>query len=560
MISWIKNLFKKEKKTVSKRKIKKGPVAKAAVQQEKKSRKISFIGSLLLLLFCGTVLSLSIRGLAGNPTPTDLNRLVWKDNGPLELSPERGRYALTYALAETGQFSFSPDLARFAAPDVAYTDGKYVSLFAPAVSFIAAPGYLLGKMIGMAQVGSFATIALFAIINLFLIRAIALRLGAHPLAATVAGVTFLFASPAFAYAVTLYQHHISTFLILAGVYLLMRFNSIWSLMGIWILCALSISVDYPNFFMMLPIGFAALGKMFFTERVNGKLIVRLPLLRVLSVIVMALPLAFFLWFNNASYGNPFQLSGTIERSVQVNEDGSPVLESEQYLKKLKESGQPIPTDPPEKNALAFFESRLLLNGFYTHFVSADRGMLLYTPVMLFGIAGLIWAIVRRKTFIALFTAVIGFNVILYSMWSDPYGGWAFGSRYLIPTYAMLSVFIALLLTKYANRMLFLLFFLIFFGYSVGVNTLGAITSNRNPPKVEAVALSEITKQKEEYTYMRNVNMLNANLSKSYVYETYAANKIPAWNYYLYLTGFIVVVTAAILVSLRVSAKGVRYEV
>jgi len=28
------------------------------------------------------------------------------------------------------------------------------------------------------------------------------------------------------------------------------------------MCGLSISVDYPNFFMMLPIGVAALGRMF----------------------------------------------------------------------------------------------------------------------------------------------------------------------------------------------------------------------------------------------------------------------------------------------------------
>jgi hypothetical protein len=531
-----------------------------AARKEGRLNWVKIVGNTLLAIFCITILALSIRGIAGNPTPTDLNRLIWKDNGPLELSPERGRYALMYALAEEKSFSFSADLARFAAPDVAYTSGKYVSLFAPAVSFMVIPGYLLGKMVGLAQVGAYAVIALFALINMYLIRAIAIRIGAHPLAATIAGLTFLFASPAFAYAVTLYQHHISTFLILMAAYLLIRFNSIWSLIAIWILCAFSISVDYPNFFMMLPIGIAALGKVFITKKEFGRITMNIPLLRVLSITFMAIPLAFFLWFNAMSYGNPFQLSGTIERAIEVSPDGKPLLESEKIKQMLKASGQEIPQGEYDKNALAFFESRELLNGFYTHFVSPDRGMLMYTPVMLFGIAGLIWAIRKRMEFVGLFFAIIGFNVLLYSMWSDPYGGWAFGSRYLIPTYAILAVFIAYLLTKLHRYSLFLLFFFAVFSYSVAVNTLGAITSNRNPPMVEAVALSKVTHQEEPYTYMRNVNQLNNNLSKAYVYETYVANTITAWQYYVFLTMFIIIVAAFLITTFRVIGKGGNHAV
>src|SRR5207302_508729 len=68
-------------------------------------------------LFLVVVLGLSVRGLAGNPTPKDLNTLAWKDQGPLELSPERGRFSLLYSLAENRSFQLSVDLARFAAPD-----------------------------------------------------------------------------------------------------------------------------------------------------------------------------------------------------------------------------------------------------------------------------------------------------------------------------------------------------------------------------------------------------------------------------------------------------------
>jgi hypothetical protein len=529
-------------------------------QPKKKAFRMNTIGHILLAAFCILVLAFSLRGITGNPSATDLNRLIWKDNGPLELSPERGRYALMYALAEEKSFSFSPELARFAAPDVAYTDGKYVSLFAPAVSFLVLPGYFLGKLIGLAQVGTYAVIALFALLNMYLIRSIAIKIGAHPLASTIAGIVFIFATPAFAYAVTLYQHHVSTFLILMGIFLLIRYNTLWSLIGIWLLCALSISVDYPNVFMMLPIGIAALGRVFIAKREEGKIAISIPFLRVLSMSAMIIPLAFFLWFNAMSYGNPFQLSGTIERSVEVREDGSPVLESEKIIAQLKASGQEIPQGEYNKSALAFFQSRLLLQGFYTHFISPDRGMIMFTPVMLFGIAGLIWAIRKRVQYVGLFLAIIGFNVLLYSMWTDPYGGWAFGSRYLIPTYAILAIFVALLLSKLYRSSMFLLFFFIVLSYSVGVNTLGAITSNRNPPQVEAVALSEITKQEEPYTYMRNINQLNSNLSKAYIYETYVANTITAWQYYSFLTMFIIIVSAFLITMFKAVAKGGNYAI
>lgn len=540
-----------EKKTTAKKHVTKKPVSKAKAA-------LRLFG---LIAFCAFILILSIRGLPGNPNPVELNSMQWKDNGPLELSPERGRYALTYAFVELNSVVFTPDIGRFAAPDVAYKDGKYLSLFAPGVSVLAIPGYMLGKAFGLAQVGAFAIVSVFAIMNVLLIRKISMHMGASSLTGSIAGLTFLFASPAFAYAVTLYQHHISTFLILSCIYLLIRFNSFWSLFLIWLLIAASLPVDYPNFFMMLPIGFFALGKLFFKEKVAGKIQIRIPMLRLLTFTSMILPMALFLWFNSLSYGSPFTLSGNVERALVVNPDGSPQLETDVQIAMMKKKGQPVEQFQPTKNMLNAFLTRNLMNGMYEHFTSMDRGMLLFTPVMLVGgFAGLIFAIKRRIKYVGLLTAVIGFNVLLYSMWGDPYGGWAFGSRYLIPTYALLAVFIALLLTRYAKNIIVLLLFFIFLGYSVGVNTLGALTSNRNPPKIEAVGLSKITHREEPYTYERNARMLDINFSKSYVHHTYFANIISAWNYYGIVTMFILIVTATMLVRLKFVSKGADYEV
>lgn len=516
--------------------------------------------NIALVLFCALILVLSIRGVPGTPNPQELNTLQWKDNGPLELSPERGRYAIVYAFLELQSFEFPPDLARFVAPDVAYESGRYLSLFVPGLSFLVMPGYIIGKMFGMAQYGTFAMVSVFAILNFILIRLIAVRLGANKIAANIAALTFLFGSPSFAYAVTLYQHHISTFLILSAVYLLIRFNTFWSLLLVWAIAAASVTIDYPNFFMMIPVGFFGLGKLLFVETKNDKTTIRFPLLRVLTFVGVILPVAFLMWYNTNAYGNPMKLSGNIERALSVNPDGTPVMEAEQQLKELKEKGIPISQYKPTKSMVNAFLTRNLLNGFYIHFISPDRGMLYFTPIMLFGFLGMILAIRKRMKYIALLTGVIGFNLLLYSMWGDPYGGWAFGSRYLIPTYAILSVFIALLLTRFARYTILLIIFFIVMSYSVGVNTVGALTSNRNPPQIEAEGLSKITGKEELYTYERNMRLLDDNTSKSLIYNMYFANSVSAWNYFSYIFGLITIVSAFTVVLLRYFTKGGKHEV
>src|SRR3989344_887400 len=124
-----------------------------------------FIQPFLLILFCAVILGLSLRGISGNPTSSVINQPQWKENGPFELSPERGRFALALSMIENKSFFYSLPIARFATPDLGFKNGNYVSLFAPGVSFLIIPGFWLGNMLGAGQVGAFAVIALFAFAN-----------------------------------------------------------------------------------------------------------------------------------------------------------------------------------------------------------------------------------------------------------------------------------------------------------------------------------------------------------------------------------------------------------
>jgi hypothetical protein len=510
----------------------------------------SVLATLLLVLFTTLVLALSIRGYAGNPNIHELNTDFWKDNGPLELSPERGRFALLYSFLEEHSLQFSVPVARFATPDVVYVNNHYASMFAPGVSFMIMPGYILGKMIGYSQIGSFAMIALFALVNVLLVRSIAIRLGAHPIAAGIAAVAFLFATPAFSYAVTLYQHHISTFLILASFYLLIRYNTIFSLALIWFFCAASIVIDYPNVFMLFPIGLAALGKIVSVHKQMKSYVLSVKYLRVISFLLAIVPMAFFFWFNSMSYDNPMQLSGTLQRAQAIGVDGKPV-QDESFLitqKILSETSQ------SEVITQGFFRTRLLINGFYTHFLSPDRGVIVYAPIVLFAIAGVIASYRRRVPYLSILLGIIGANIILYSMWDDPYGGWAFGSRYLIPTYALCGVLMGLVLTFWRKNLLFLFLFFVVFIYATSVNTLGAITTNRNPPKIEILSLEQQTHRHEPYTFERNINFLSQYGSKSFVYQTYASDYMTAWKYYQILSTFIIVVVAAMLIYYPIAER------
>lgn len=186
-------------------------------------------------------------------------------------------------------------------------------------------------------------------------------------------------------------------------------------------------------------------------------------------------------------------------------------------------------------------------------------MLRFTPVLLLGFVGLFLAVKKKVQHVGLLTAIIGFNVLLYAMWDDPYGGWAFGSRYLIPAYAIFAIFVSLLLTFWKRYDVFLLFFFALLMYSQAVNSLGALTSNSNPPKVEILALEKQTNQKQEYTYARNILELHKNYSQAYMFQTFAKKHITAWEYYIAFTIFITIISATLLIYFKVViAKGENY--
>lgn len=502
---------------------------------------------IIFILFISIVLTLSIRGIAGTPTSETVNQAQWGDEGPFELSPERGRFALTLSLIENQSVEFNNPIAQFSTPDLGYKNGKFVSLFAPLLSFIIVPGYLLGSLIGYGQVGVYAIIALFALLNTLLIRSIAVRLGANPVAASLGAALFLFGTPAFAYASSLYQHHVSLFFILASLWLLCGKRNWIRLFLVWLAIGLGLPLDYPNLVMMMPIAIVAGFETFRIIRNSEKIIVQIRLLAGLAIVGVIAPLIFFFWYNNAAYGHPLTLLSSLRQIRVLNPDGSLIEDTQENI-----SAGNVTSTREDRAATGFFKSRNFLRGFSILTTGRDRGLLYFAPVMLFGIIGAFILYRRNSSYVTLLVAILGANVVLYSMWGDPAGGWAFGGRYLIPTFAILSIFIGAALSYYRRNIPFLAIFLTVAFYSIAVNTLGAISSSRNPPQSEILGLETLSGKEELYSWDRNAQFVHAGRLKAFIYNAIGYKYMSTWDYYQYLTIFISAVLCFHLVFLYAS--------
>lgn len=476
---------------------------------------------------------LSLRGVSGNPSEFDINSSYWKDNGPFELSPERGRFALTYSLVEDKSFEFNLPIARFATPDLGFINGKYVSLFAPGISFLIIPGYQIGKVFGFSQVGAFAVISFFAIMNVFLIDSIARKLGAKKIYSAIASVAFLFATPAFTYAVSLYQHHVSVFLILAGIFVYMNIKDTLSSWILWFLVALSIPIDYPNFFMMMPLITIAVLRFFKLENLSDSYKINLRISSIIGILGVVAPILFLGWVNIESYGDPFRLSGTVTNVRSIDAQGLPrkdLLLEDSNLNDFR-----VREDNPKSGILGFFNTRNISEGLYIHLFSPDRGILFFAPFLIFSITGAFILYGKNPKAFSLLVGVILVNLVVYSLWGDPWGGWAFGSRYLIPFYAINSILLAIGLEKIFQRNIMRLIFLLVLTYSVFVNSLGAITTSTNPPKIEVLQLEELSGKEEKYTFVRNWDYLNNIGSKSFIYNSYLKDILTPVQFYFLIS-------------------------
>ncbi len=494
----------------------------------------------LISILCLGLFLVTLRGFEGNPLTEDtgIGNLAFSP-GPFESSHERAPYALTVSLAEYGRIDLPRELANFASPDTVYENNKYFIIFPPGMSIVAMPFYWIGKSYGLAQLVTFGSMALFAVLNFYFLYLIAkdiLKLSFTQ--SLLSGFIFAFATTSLSYATSLYQHHLSTFLMLTTFYCIWKFRQggkfswVWTLWP-WLSFAASIWIDYPSTALMAPLGIYLLLSTFKIRQVKDAFNIKVLLTPIItSIIFMAIVVAHG-YYNNTYFGSPTRLAQLLPR-YDLNQLSEEV--DEEVKKEIAEAEK-------TKSVGAVLQERLIVRGFHRLTVALDKGTFLFSPILLLSIPAFFVAYKKRKevtTEISIILAMILLNFFFYSSWGDPWGGWAYGPRYVIPAMAFMSLMIP---AWFIDRKFTLLKQLVIFvlgAYSIAVAVLGAITTTATPPYVEAIFL------KINYGYFLNWEMLQKNVSGSYFYNTFLKDQYTVMQFGIALFAILMVLFCAML--------------
>lgn len=491
----------------------------------------------ILVTISALIFTLTVRGVRGNIKPQEIFNKLDTATTPFSVSPERGRYILTYNLVENRKFSLSKNEADAAYPDVGVHDGKFYIFFAPGVSLLATPFYLLGKQFELAQVGSFSLSAIFAILNLIFLFTISRKILNLPYwAALCGGLIFGFASCSWSYSITLYQHQVTTFLVLSGIYgawLFKQKGKFYLIGGLWTWTAYAIAfiVDYPNILLYLPIMIYFFFCAFSIDHHKKILKISFKPTFVLCSLLFVVISFVHGYYNLVNFGGITKLSGGLKGYVSAIRS----VQNDQH-NKLAESD----VAQSDQNPTSFFQENDLPNGLKVLSFSTDRGLFFFFPIFALTFLG-IWKALKKPTpEVWVLIGTLATFLFLYSSWGDPWGGWAFGPRYLIPVMAVSSLFVSSWLSTGSQRIVKKIVTFFLFAFSCGIAIVGAVTTNSVPPASEANAL------KIDPNYFYNFSLLLKDLSGSFIYNTYLKGHFSLWQYALIIYILLLLIFAFVI--------------
>lgn len=441
----------------------------------------------------------TLKGSLGNNT-------MIMNSPPFETSMERGRFAQIVSLADHGTFTVDR-FSNFLRPDIAWYNGHFYPAFPPGVSFVSAPFYKLGSALNLGQIFSTIPSAIFSILTGIIIMETCMLLGTGAVAAGIAMIVFCLATVTFPYSVSLSGHPYSAFLTAAMflIYLLLKRqpDRVSLLFWLWAAFAVNLFIDYPNLAITLPIVIMAIITSLRTHwKTNNSL---LPKVAASGAGLVLILVPFFL-YNYLHYGKPIAFTNTYN------------------LKRLSIQG--IAFDEKnltnslfaQKSYSGRFTLATLPDGLRTLLISQDRGLFVYSPVLLFLFAGFYFLCKKNKSSALLIAGVFLLDLIVYGSFDDPFGGWAFGPRYLIVSLPLIAVLVGVAYQEFVqkNSVLKIIFFVLLIT-SLGINLSGALTTNAVPPSVEAAGLH----MKDNFLY--NIDYLSSGNSSSFIYNQFLSN-------------------------------------
>lgn len=482
--------------------------------------------ALLTGALCLAAFALLSVGLKTNniEDPLKLNHLTMVA-GPFESSNTTSRFALVESIVNQGTFLFDLEKARFGVPDVVENNGRFYSSFTPGVSFLAVPFYMIGAQLGLAEFSTFLSTVFFAMCNGIALYFLGRKVGSSSTASLLGSAIFLFATNALPYSATLTQHHLSTLIIILAVINALGKRTVLSNVLFGVYCGVGFLFDFPNLFMLFPVGVYILAQHVQLNSESKNLNINLKTI-VIFILFGLLPLlAVFGWYNKEISGSPM---GFAQFSSRTNYFDT----QEKKLRDLEAAQHKDPYQPTLP-----FNTRQQLEGFYILVLSNERSWLWYSPVLLLGIIGLISLYKVNPRASVLITAIVSTNLILYTMFGDPWGGWSFGPRYLIPSAGLMSAAVGYAVFKFRRNIPFMILFLISVTYSIAISASGTLSTTAIPPKQESITLINYI----PYTYEYGFILFEQNHTQSIVYHLFAKPYLNAYGFYFLYVGILCVV-------------------
>jgi hypothetical protein len=382
-----------------------------------------------------------------------------------------------------------------------YKDKTY-SFFPPGLPLLSSPLFLLGTTIGLAQAMSYLTVVLAATLSVYFLFLISHNVFKLSVATSVlVGLVFAFASPSWSYAVTFYQHHITTLIMLAGfyaAYLYYKEHRVRWLVIVSVLYSISWLFDYLNLIILFPlIGFL----LWRTWTTLGTCQTKHVIFPATALVIATLSVMIY---NTAVFGNWYVTSNNLIRYTA--DTAKTIVEETQR-------------DP----LLNTFRIQNIPRGLYILLFTPYRGLMWFSPLYILAAFGIkMWWKKKDSAGMLLLSLAVS-TLLFYSLFRYPEGGWAFGPRFIIAVMAVLAPFIGYWYEKSLWRSKKIIF-LILSVYSIAVALLGALTTNMIP------AISRAYENYGDYSFYRLFTSLEINRSPSFIYNTLFSS-IPLIYYY-----------------------------
>lgn len=482
-------------------------------------------------------LLISINAIPNNGSIEDINKSIKLGDSTFESSQARSRFAQIKAIIDNHSLNIDK-YSEIAFPDMAYANGHYYPTFLPGTTSLALPFYFIGKFLNLGVLFTNLLPVLSLILSAYFMQKILKLLNFSGPISRLAVFLMIFATGLYTYGTSLNAHPLSALSVILASYALMlsiRQKSPFAYPLFWFAFGLGVFLDYPNLVTLLPFAFVL-----FLLSLKSKQSHYYFASTAMSLIFI-IPL---LIYTQSVFGTVFTSVTSHELRGYINQNGQPAFvalaDPKFYLNR-----QVIYRKPE-------FNPAYLPSGLLSILISPPRGLFIFTPILLLSLMGTADFLKKHRYLAYAVLSAIILTVLFYGSYLISYGGWAYGPRYLIAVTPLIIILLAFTIKKYGKSIFFKLLFLTFSILSIGISSLGALSSRNLPSPLDISPSGKSWGWGFDNSFLRGFDFLSKNHLSSYFYNQLLADKITAFGFYVFI--YLILIAFFLKLTFNVYAK------